>query len=73
MICYKFNKPGPRKGRYVRKAIFGEHYEFCEQNAEKPQFDLAQGTCDAEDLPEHIRAKCAEHGGNAFYACEWPL
>ena len=72
MIRYNFNFAGPRKGRFLRKSATGDHYEFCEQSAEKPHLDLAQGTCSAEDLPDDVRAKCDAYAGS-FYACEWPL
>lgn len=72
MIRTQYRIPGTAKARYVRKAIGQDFYEWCEQSAEDLRFDIAQGTCEAEDLPPDIRQKCDEHNG-AFYACEWPL
>lgn len=57
--------------RYVGKSARGG-YRWCIQNAVRPQFDTAQGTCDGDDLPDEIRAKCDAYGG-VHYACEWPL
>lgn len=45
---------------------------WCEQNAEEPQYDIAQGTCDAEDLPEQIRKACDE-ATHIHYAAIWPM
>ena len=75
MIRTQYRKPGTAKARYVRKAIGQDFYKWCEQSAEDSRYDIAQGTCDAEDLPPDIRKKCDElEGKNAgFYACEWPL
>lgn len=56
--------------RYVRKS--GESYRWCERSAADPAYDVAQGACDADDLPEDVRAKCDAHTGWG-YACEWPF
>ena len=72
MIRTQYRKPGTAKARYVRKAIGQDFYKWCEQSADDPRYDIAQGTCEAEDLPTDIRQKCDEYNG-AFYACEWPL
>jgi hypothetical protein len=72
VIITKYGIPGAAKARYVRKATSQNFYEWCEQSAEKPRYDIAQGTCEAEDLPEDVRKKCDEYNGS-FYACEWPL
>lgn len=64
--------PGPIKARYVGKAACGNHYRWCEQSAKNPAYDIAQGTCSADELPTEIRKKCDEYNGIA-YACEWPL
>ena len=75
MIRTQYRKPGTAKARYVRKAIGQDFYKWCEQSADDPRYDIAQGTCEAEDLPTDIRQKCDElEGKNAgFYACEWPF
>jgi hypothetical protein len=72
MIRDKIRKPGRTLARLVRKAIGAEHYEWCEQNADDPRYDLAQGICDADDLPANVRLQCDAYNG-PFYACEWPL
>jgi hypothetical protein len=68
--CTKFRVAGPVRKRYVRKS--GDAYRWCEQSAVNPAYDVAQGTCDAEDLPDAVRAACDAYTG-VFYACEWPL
>lgn len=55
--------------RYVGKSVRGG-YRWCIQNAKRPQFDTAQGTCEAIDLPTDIREKCDAYDG-VHYACEW--
>lgn len=42
---------------------------WCIQSNDK-RYDIEQGTCDAEDLPEEIRKQCDQYTG-AFYACQW--
>ena len=69
-IRTNYRVTGPVSKRYVRKSNDG--YRWCEQSAVKPECDVAQGTCDAKDLPADVRAACDAHTG-AFYACEWPL
>lgn len=75
MILTKYRVAGPVKTRYVRKSAIHDFYEWCEQSAKDTRYDLAQGTCEAEDLPEAIRQKCDEMHGKTWgtYACEWPL
>lgn len=75
MIRDTYRRPGKAVTRYVRKAIGGSHYQWAEQSPVDPRFDIAQGVCDAEDLPDDIRSKCDElEGQNAgLYACWWPF
>jgi hypothetical protein len=75
MMRTQYRVEGEAKARYVRKHLSRDWYQWCEQSKENPAYDVAQGTCDAEDLPEDVRAKCEElRGKNAgFYACEWAL
>ena len=72
MIKDKFRRPGRTLARFVRKSAYLGCYVWCEQSAANPGRDVAQGTCDAGDLPDDIREKCDAYYG-AFYACEWPL
>lgn len=72
MIRDQYRKEGKTLARYVRKAAGQGFYKWCEQSAENPRYDVAQGTCEPEDLPEDIRKKCDDQHG-AFYACEWPI
>lgn len=57
--------------RHVGPGYNGLNYRWCEQSATDKRYDLRQGTCDREDLPEAIAAICDAYDG-AFYACEWP-
>lgn len=72
MIRDTYRSPGSVKARYVKKHPGNDYYKWCEQSAVDARYDVAQGTCEAEDLPDDIRAKCDAYDG-AHYACEWPL
>lgn len=72
MIQTKFRVNKPAMARFVRKGFVPGEYVWCEQSAEDARYDVAQGTCNAEDLPPTIRKKCNEYYGS-FYACEWPM
>lgn len=72
-IRTKYRTSGKAKARYVRRHTCQDIYVWCEQDAENPRFDVAQGTCDAEDLPADIKQICDEAPITGFYACEWPL
>lgn len=73
MIRTQYRKEGRVKARYVKKVLGQEGgYKWCEQSVDNPGYDIAQGTCEAEDLPPEICKKCDEYNG-AFYACEWPI
>lgn len=58
--------------RYIRRHHCQDWYVWCEQDAENPWFDIAQGTCEAEDIPEDVKELCDNYKG-AFYACAWPF
>lgn len=73
MIRERYRVEGSVYKRWVRKAIGQEWYEWCEQSADDLVYDIAQGTCNAEDLPIAIRKKCDEAKPNGFYVCEWPV
>lgn len=72
MIRDKYRVEGVVKARYVKRHPGNDYYVWCEQSADDPRYDIAQGTCEAEDLPDDIRKKCDEYDGY-FYACEWPM
>lgn len=72
MIRDKYRIEGEVRARYIRKHICQDWYEWCEQSATDPRYDIAQGTADAEDVPEHIRKTC-DANRTAHYACEWPI
>lgn len=59
-----------RGERYVKKIPGVQKYMWCVQSCNDKRYDVEQGTCDAEDLPEDVRKKCDEYTG-AFYACIW--
>lgn len=72
MIRTAYRKSGAARARFVRKSPGQDFYKWCEQSLDDPRYDVAQGTCDAHDLPPEVRA-CADKHQGAFYACEWPL
>ena len=71
VTTYRSETASDDGNRYVGKSARGG-YRWCIQNAKHKQFDTAQGTCDAEDLPLEIREKCDAYDG-CHFACEWPL
>ena len=72
MIITKYRVAGNIKSRYVRKNHSTGIYEWCEQSADNLRYDIAQGTCEAEDLPEDVKKNCDEYRG-AFYPVEWKV
>lgn len=72
MIRDQYRTGGKARARFVKRAAGQDFYKWCEQSDEDPRYDVAQGTCEAEDLPDDIRAKCDSYDG-MHYACEWPL
>ena len=70
-IVTKWRSNGAPRARYVAKSHVYDTYYWCEQSFDR-QYDVAQGTCDAEDLPDDIRAICDAYDG-VHYACEWPM
>lgn len=72
MIRDKYRVEGKVSKRYVKRHPGNDYYVWCEQSADDPRYDIAQGACEPEDLPDDIRKKCDEYDGYA-YACEWPL
>ncbi len=64
----------PRDGelkRYVRKDVTGAGYSWCEKQRES-RWDYAQGTCEASDLSEEIRAAADAQRGQYFGYVDWP-
>ena len=72
MILTSYRKEGLAKARFVKRRHGQGFYVWCEQSMEDPRYDIAQGTCEAEDLPEDVRFMC-DHYFGSFYACEWRL
>jgi hypothetical protein len=77
MIRTKYRSTTPLKPklgpvlRYVRKAFKADGYEWCEKQ-QHSWTDLAQGTCDADDVPASIRAQADPLSGYAFAYVDWP-
>lgn len=72
MIREGYRVKGVARARYIRKHRCQDWYEWCEQSAADPRYDVAQGTADPEDVPDYIRKICDNYKG-AHYACEWSL
>lgn len=62
-------KPGDGE-RFVRAQRFEGTYRWCIRVG---QYDLAQGTCHAEDLPADVRAAADKSCGVAFSYVAWLL
>lgn len=58
--------------RYVRKDATGEGYSWC-LTSPRTSFDVAQGRCDADDIPAEIRALADARRGLAFSYVDWPM
>lgn len=72
MIKDSFRTDGDSALRFVRKHHTAKGlYIWCEQSLEDSRLDVAQGTCEAEDLPDDVRELCDKYDGQ-FYACVWP-
>ena len=72
-VTYATNTHGHARTRYVRRDARDKNlYRWCETSSVDSRYDVRQGTCEAEDLPAHIRAKCDAYEG-AHYASEWPM
>jgi len=70
-IVTKYRSKGAVRARYVAKSHLDNTYYWCEQSFDR-RYDVAQGTCDAEDLTDDIREICDAYHG-VHYACEWPI
>ena len=55
--------------RYIRS--MGDKYQWCIQDQDT-KWDVAQGYCDADDLPPVIKQLC-EFNVTCHYACEWVM
>lgn len=66
-------KPEEIAQRYVRRDPIGDGYTWCEQWAKNKAYDLRQGTCDASDLPDDVRAAADAQRKQYFGSVEWPL
>ena len=54
--------------RFVRATPDG--YAWCIRG--ETGYDVEQGTCDASDIPQHIREAADARRGHAFGYVEWP-
>lgn len=58
--------------RFVRTVRLGAQYAWCIRDAIDHRYDVQQGFCDREDLPDNVRkAADARHGFIPSYV-EWP-
>jgi hypothetical protein len=75
-IRTKYRAEAPADGnRYVRYAGAGA-YAWCETSVidrKGWRYDIAQGECDAEDLPVDVRAAALEQKGTFPGYVSWPL
>lgn len=60
------------RARYVRRNALGDdEYSWCEVGDDR-RYDLRQGGCHADDLPDDIRAAADMLRGHAFGFVPWP-
>jgi len=63
--------------RFVRASsgfgrLPGCYYSWCIRDALDLRYDVQQGRCDAEDLPDAVREAAEALAGQAFGYVEWP-
>lgn len=56
--------------RFVRRC-YPTGYAWCLRGLDL-RYDIAQGTCDAQDIPPAIRERADALMGHAFSYVEWP-
>ena len=59
-------------GRFVRTVKPGIEYAWCVRDAVDKRYDVQQGFCGAEDVPESIRNAADERQGHCPSYVEWP-
>ncbi len=64
-------EPGRIYKRYVRAAIGSDRYEWCMTNS-TGRWDVAQGICDADDIPADVKRLADARRGQAFSYVIWP-
>ena len=76
MITVTYTAPiyAPEKvtRRYVRRCCVSCGYRWCEIGANLV-YDLRQGSCEAEDLPEDVRAQADALQGAFPSYVKWPI
>ena len=58
--------------RYVRKDAMGDGYSWC-ITSWRNKYDVAQGRCEAGDIPADVRALADARRGLAFSYVDWPM
>lgn len=58
--------------RYVRKASGADNYNWCEVGKDR-RYDLRQGTVEADELTDDIRALADEQYKTSCHYINWPL
>lgn len=64
-------EPGRIYRRYVRKDAMGDGYSWC-MTSERGKYDVAQGICDASDIPADVKSLADARRGQAFSYVIWP-
>lgn len=69
---YTSDKNPRRHGdRFVRAVVPGKNYAWCVRDALDHRYDVQQGTCDAEDLPDDVRKAADKRYGFSPSYVEW--
>lgn len=58
--------------RMVRKDVLGDGYTWIEQSTTNRIYNVAQGSCSAGDLPEHVRIAADNMRRQLFSYVRWP-
>lgn len=71
---YKNQREGARMVRASSAAIGGKpvSYAWLIRDALDLRYDIQQGRCDAEDLPDAVREAAEALAGQAFDYVDWP-
>ena len=68
----KIKGEGTRFVRACFPANSQDCYAWCIRSDSNKRYDLQQGTCDAVDIPDDVRAAADKLIGHAFGYVEWP-
>lgn len=70
---YMASSPHRIGDRFVRTLLPGKSYAWCIRDAVDHRYDVQQGLCDREDLPDDVRKAADARFGHFPSYVEWKL